>query len=302
MITGGEGFIGSHVVDELIHRGYEPVIYDIFSNPHQDVRNLRMLKRYMENVEFCIHLAAAPYIPFCYSHPQEFFEINANGTLNVLEAAKENETRVVYISTSEVYGTAQDPLKAMDENHRINPHSTYAVAKYAGDGLCRTYYKEHDVDVTVMRLYNQFGPKETWRYVIPEIIEQLYKSSTLRLGNIYAERDFTYVKDGARALVDVMECGGLEGEVLNCGSGSTHSIQSIAFTLGEIMHPTEEISIEVDNSRLRPYDVDRLLCDNTKIRRLVGWKPETGFYEGLIETVKFFHENEDKWNYRTVYK
>jgi dTDP-glucose 4,6-dehydratase len=290
------------VVEELIYRGYDPVVYDMFSNPHQDVRNLKMLKQYMSDVQFCLHLAANPYIPYGYTHPNEFFEINANGTLNVLQAAKECDTRVVYTSTSEVYGTAQDPLKPMDENHRINPHSTYALAKYAGDGLCQTYYREHDLDVTVVRLFNQFGPHETWRYVIPEIIEQLSKSSELRLGNIYAERDFSYVEDGARALVDVMECGGLEGEVLNCGSGSTHSIQSIAFTLGEIMRSGEEIKIKVEDWRLRPHDVDRLLCDNSKIRRLTGWAPETEFYDGLIKTVEFFRGNGEKWDFRTVYK
>lgn len=302
LVTGGEGFIGSHVVDELKYRGYEPVIYDTFSNPHQDVRNLRTLKQYMDNVQFCLHLAANPYIPHSYTHPQEFFEINANGTLNVLQAAKEYEVRVVYTSSSEIYGTAQDPYKPMDENHRIRPHSTYALAKYAGDGLCFTYYKEHNVDVTVVRMFNNFGKRETWRYVIPEIIEQLHKSDTLHLGNIYAERDFTYVEDGARALVDVMECGGLEGEVLNCGSGTTHSIQNIAFTLGEIIRPNDEIKIKVEDWRLRPHDVDRLLCDNSKIRRLTGWTPETEFYDGLVKTVEWFKMNDCKWNYREVYK
>jgi len=302
LLTGSEGFIGSHVEEELTYRGYEVIGYDTFSNPHQDIRNIKMLKQYMDGVDFCLHLAANPYIPFGYSHPQEFFDINANGTLNVLEAAREKDVRVVYTSTSEVYGTAQDPLKPMDENHRVNPHSTYALAKYAGDGLCLTYHKEHELDVTVVRMFNNFGPRETWRYVIPEIIEQLHVGSTLSLGNIYAERDFTYVEDGARALVDVMECAGLEGEVLNCGSGSTHSIQSIAFTLGEIMRRDEEIKIRVEDWRLRPHDVDRLLCDNSKIRRLTGWTPETDFYEGLIRTVEWFHGNGDKFNFRTVYK
>jgi len=301
-VTGSAGFIGSHVIDELKIRGYKPVTFDIWDNPKQDVRNPKAVMNAMDGCDFVISLAACPYIPFGYINPQEFFETNANGVLHVLEAAKKHEVRMVHVSTSEVYGTAQDPLKTMNENHRIHPHSTYAVAKYAGDGLCFTYYKEHDVDVTVVRMFNNFGPRETWRYVIPEIIDQLHKSPILHLGNIYTERDFTYVEDGARALVDVMECSGLEGEVLNCGSGSTHSVQSIAFTLGEIMHPTEEISIKVDDWRLRPYDVDRLLCNNSKIRRLTGWSPETEFYEGLVKTVNFFRENGEKWNYRTVYK
>lgn len=302
LCTGSSGFIGSHVIDELNKRGYNIVTFDIWDNLKQDIRNPKAVMSAMKGCDFVLTLAAYPYIPFGYIHPYKFFETNANGTLNVLEAAKKNETRVVYTSTSEVYGTAQDPLKAMDENHRIHPHSTYALAKYAGDGLCFTYHKEHDVDETVVRMFNNYGPRETWRYVIPEIIDQLHKSSILHLGNIYAERDFLYVKDGARALVDVMECDNLNGEVVNCGSGVTHSIQSIAFTLGEIMRPGEEVTIKVDDWRLRPYDVDRLLCDNTKIRRLIGWSPETEFYDGLVKTVKFFRENGNKWDYRTVYK
>lgn len=302
MVTGSAGFIGSHVVDELKRRGYEIVTFDIFDNREQDVRNPRMIKAYMSNVDAVIHLCANPYIPFGYTHPYEFFEINANGTLNVLEAAKENDVRVVYTSTSEVYGTAQHPDKPMDENHRIAPHSTYALAKYAGDGLCKTYHKEHDVDVTVVRMFNNYGPRETWRYIIPEIVEQLHKSNTLHLGNINAERDFTYVEDGARALVDVMECEDLNGEVVNCGSGETWSVKKIAYILADIIIPHDELVIKVDENRLRPYDVDRLLCDNSKLREYTGWKPEVGFREGLERTVEFFEDNGFKWDFRTVYK
>lgn len=257
--------MGSHVVDELNQRGYEVIHFDIYNNIEQDIRNQKTIEEYMSDAIYTIHLCACPYIPFGYTHPNEFFEINANGTQNVLNAAKKTGSRVIYTSTSEVYGTAEDPNKPMNEHHRIRPHSTYAVAKYAGDGLCQTYGKEHNVDVTVVRLFNNYGPRETWRYVIPEIIEQLHRGKTLSLGNIYAERDFTYVTDGARALVDVMECSNLKGHVVNCGSGETWSIEEIAWMLGDIMRPDEEVVIKVDQYKLRPYDVDRLLCDNGKI-------------------------------------
>lgn len=301
LLTGSDGFIPSHVYDELIRRGYDVIGYDIYSNSEQDVRNPKMVKAYMSQADFCIHMAANPYIPHGYSHPYQFFEINANGTLNVLEAAKENDVRAVYTSTSEVYGTAEHPDKPMNEKHRIAPHSTYALAKYAGDGLCKTYHKEHGVDVTTVRMFNNYGPRETWRYVIPEIIEQLDKGTILHLGNIYAERDFTYVEDGARALVDVMECQELNGEVVNCGTGKTWSVETIAKLLGEIMHPDEEITINVDEERLRPYDVDRLICDAGKLTEYTGWRPSVEFKDGLRKTVEWFKQNNHKWDFRTVY-
>jgi len=300
LVTGSDGFIASHVVDELDKRGYEVIPFDIYSNPDQDIRNPKMVDTYMSLADYCLHLAANPYIPYGYSHPNEFFEVNANGTQNVLNAARKTGTRIVYTSTSEVYGTAEDPNLPMNENHRINPQSTYAVAKYAGDGLCTTYHKEHRIDVTTVRMFNNYGPRETWRYVIPEIIEQLSRSPALSLGNIYAERDFTYVTDGARALVDVMESDRLNGEVVNCGTGVTWSVEEIASLLGDLFYPDSEIVIKVDESRLRPWDVDRLICDARKLKRATGWKPKVGFKEGLEKTVDWFRDNGSKWNFREM--
>jgi len=300
LCTGSDGFIASHVVDELNHRGYEVVKYDNYSNVEQDVRDQRMIEAYMDDADYTIHLAACPYIPFGYTHPNEFFEINANGTQNVLNAAKKTGSRVVYTSTSEVYGSAEDPNQPMNEDHRINPQSTYAVAKYAGDGLCRTYHKEHQIDVTTVRMFNNYGPRETWKYVIPEIVEQLSKAPVLYLGNVLAQRDFTYVTDGARALVDVMECRELNGEVINCGSGVTWSIENIAEQLSDIFYPDEPVKTYVDESRLRPWDVDRLICDAGKLREYTGWRPEINFNAGLKKTVAWFVENGEKWDFREM--
>ena len=300
LVTGSAGFVGTHVVKELEKRGYNVVTYDIYDNPEQDIRDQKMLDTYMSSVDYVCHLAANPYIPYGYMHPNEFFETNANGTQNVLNAARKQQTRVVYWSTSEVYGTAENPLMPMNEDHRIHPHSTYAVAKYAGDALCQTYYHEHGVDVTVLRQFNCYGPHETWRYIIPEIIMQLDNNCTVNLGNIYAERDFTYVEDAARAGVDVMESTRLSGEVVNSGSGETWSIKSIAYILADIMRPDEELVIKVDKSRMRPYDVDRLLCDNSKLQFYTGWSPEIGFREGLERTVAFYRDNGSKWDFRVM--
>lgn len=300
LVTGSEGFIPSHIVTELENRGYEVIHFDIFTNPLEDVRNPKAVRHYMKDVDYCLHLAANPYIPYGYEHPEEFFETNATGTLNVLNAAKDIGVRVVYWSTSEVYGTAEDPNLPMNEEHRIRPHSTYAVAKLAGDGLCRTYFKEHSLDVTVLRQFNSFGPNEKWPYVIPEIIEQLDKGTELRLGNIYAQRDFTYVVDAARAGVDVMESPHLTGQIVNCGTGKTWSVEQLAYMIGEIMHPGKQIDIRIDKSKLRPFDVDRLICDSRKLQFITGWKPEVGIYEGLEKTVEWFKQNGCKWDYRTM--
>jgi len=300
LCTGSSGFIGSHIVEELKRRGYHVVTFDIYDNPLEDVRDIKAVRHYMKNVDYCLHLAANPYIPYGYEHPNEFFDTNATGTLNILNAARDEDVRVVYWSTSEVYGTAEDPQKPMNEDHRIRPHSTYALAKYAGDGLCFTYFKEHGLDVTIMRQFNCYGPKETWPYVIPEIISQLHNGTHLTLGNVNAERDFTYVEDAARAGVDVMECPHLTGQIVNCGSGMTWSIAQLATMLGNIMHPGKVISIDVDRGRLRPYDVDRLLCDNRKLRFMTGWEPEVGVMDGLRRTVDWFTENGCKWNYRVM--
>ena len=300
LVTGSAGFLGSHLVTELKHRGYDVVTFDIYDDPKQDVRNQKAVDTYMDGADACLHLAACPYIPWGYSHPNEFFETNANGTQHILNAARKHHARIVYWSSSEVYGTAEDPHKPMNEEHRIRPHSTYALAKYAGDGLCQTYYKEHNINVTVLRQFNCYGENETWPYIIPTIIEQLHRGKTLSLGNIYAERDFTYAVDAVRAGVDVMECDLLSGQVVNSGSGETWSIEEIAWMLGDIMRPDEEVVIKVDQYKLRPYDVDRLLCDNGKLRFFTGWKPRVEFVEGLEKTVEWFRKNNNAWNFRSM--
>jgi nucleoside-diphosphate-sugar epimerase len=242
-----------------------------------------------------IHLAAEPYIPYCYQNPALFFETNATGTLNVLMAAKRHGLkRVLHYSSSEIYGTAQQKL--MNENHPLNPHSTYAVSKLAGDRLCWTFHKEHKLPVTIIRQFNCFGPRETQPYVIPEIIRQLSKGTKLKLGNLEACRDFTYVADAARACIDLMECDQSIGEVVNIGTSQTRSIREIAHEIGKAMKKIPDI--EVEESRLRPYDVDVLQCDYRKLHSLTRWEPTTSFTEGIKRTVKFFKSNRNRWDYR----
>ncbi|GAG20023.1 unnamed protein product, partial [marine sediment metagenome] len=255
----------------LEKRGYDVYNFDIYSNPVQDIRDPWAVMDAVREVDVVLHLAAEPFIPYGYHNPKLFVETNILGTLNILLACKRYDIkRLVHWSSSEVYGTNQGRVKlfskntTMDESHPTLPHSTYAVTKLAADRLCYTFFREHKVPVVILRQFNSYGPRETQPYVIPEIIEQLAKSPELSLGNIHAQRDFTYVEDSARAGVDLLECDDAVGEVVNVGSGRAWAIEKIAFMLSEIMRPGEHVKINVDEAKLRPYDVDVLRCDPGK--------------------------------------
>jgi len=227
--------------------------------------------------------------------------VNARGTLNVLLASRACKVkRVIYWSTSEVYGTAQ--TEKMSESHPLNPHSTYAVSKLAADRLCYTFWREHKVPVTILRQFNCYGPRETWPYVIPRIIEQLYSGYVAKLGNMLAERDFTFAEDAARAGVDLMECDEAIGETVNAGTGVAWPICDILGIIKHLMGKTGDGSVnwEIDPSLLRPFDVDRLVCDFSKLNRLTGWMPQTPFHKGLDKTIEWFREHGGKWDYRGV--
>ncbi len=267
----------------------------------QDIRNPWAVISAMEDVDIVMHLAAEPFIPYGNQDPTLFVETNINGTLNVLNAAAKTKARVVVWSSSEIYGTqiknAFMKHKGMDESHPTLPHSTYAVTKLAADRLAFTFSKEHDLPVTILRQFNCYGPNETQPYVIPEIIQQLFESNKLLLGNIQAERDFTYVTEAARAAVDLLECESAIGEVVNVGTGTTTSILDVADLLSAIMRPDEPITVnDREPDRMRPYDVDRLLCDPGKLESLIGWKPSMELEEGLEKTVAWYREN--GWKFR----
>jgi len=296
LVTGGVGFLGSHVCDELKARGYLVKVFDIWANPMQDIRNPWAVINAMEEVDAVMHLAAEPFIPYGSQDPTLFVETNINGPLNILNAANKYNLRVVTWSSSEVYGTARS-REPMNEDHHTLPHSTYAVTKLAAARLAFTFPKEHALPVTILRQFNCYGPNETQPYVIPTIIEQLDKAPELHLGNVWAERDFTFAPDAARAAVDLLKCEEAIGEVVNVGTGETNSIQDIAYALWEIMRKDDQVKIHKEQQdRMRPYDVDRLLCDASKLVSLIGWKPSTELEEGLEKTVAWYREH--GWTFR----
>lgn len=316
LVTGGAGFMGSALVRALVDEGYNVFSYDNFvtgtaSNikgiiPHDhvlrgDVESSKFMKTLSSTrPEVVFHLAADPYIPLSYDYPERFVRTNFEGTLNVLMTCKTFEVkRIIHYSTSEVYGSAK--AIPMNEQHPTSPQSVYAVSKLAADHLCQVLAKEQDIPVVVVRPFNCYGPRETHPYVIPEIVSQLAKSDILTLGNLEARRDFTYVDDTARAVCMLLSKERVEGQAFNIGSGRDHSIKEIAEKIGSTMRPGD-LKIKVEQSKLRPYDVTRLVCDSSKLRTLTGWKPEIEIEEGLKRTVEWYKLNGCMWEWERRYQ
>jgi nucleoside-diphosphate-sugar epimerase len=309
LVTGGAGFIGSTLVRKLVEEKANVIVYDNFITG--DISNIIEIKEEIEiikgdilnprfkdilinnDVEYVFHLAAEPYIPECYDRPKKFFEVNANGTLNVLLECKEaGVKRILHYSSSEVYGTAK--YVPMDENHLTLPLSTYATSKLAADRICFTLFHEQEVPVIILRQFNTYGPRETHPYIIPELISQLSKTNKLRLGNIKAKRDLTYVEDAVDAAVRLMKCKKALGEVFNCGYGKSWSVEELAHIIASLMN-NNHIKISIEKERLRPLDVQNLVCDWHKIYKFTGWKPKTSLEDGLQKTIQWFRENGGKW-------
>lgn len=313
LVTGGAGFIGSALVRELLKENANVIVYDNMLTG--DESNLTDIKNsievingdildttlektlYRNSIDYVFNLAAEPYIPHCYRRPRKFFEVNANGALNVLLASqKASVERILQYSTSEVYGTAK--YVPMDENHPVNPLSTYAVSKLAADRLCFTLHHEQKLPVIILRQFNVYGPRETQPYIIPELIAQISRSNKLRLGNIKARRDFTYVDDAARAAVALIKRREAEGQVFNCGTGKDYSIEELARIIAELTGKNS-IEIQISPERLRPLDVEQLQCNYFKLYKLTGWEPTTSIVEGLKETINWFSQHGEKWIWET---
>lgn len=305
LVIGGAGFIGSHIVESLLKKEHEVVVMDnLISGRREfiptgvafewgDIRIPKDLERVFSKhkVERVINLAAQPYIPLCYDDPELFFETNANGVLNVIRACeKHGVKRMLQYASAEEYGTQKGKIS---EDVAVHPQSTYGVSKVAADYLCRVRHKESGIEAVSLRQFNCYGERETHEYVIPEIISQLDQSSTVRLGNIKAERDFLYAGDAAEYAIELLEKG-QGGEVYNLGSSSCTSIEELAKTIGKLMgHDT--INIEINPKKLRPWDIERLEADNTKIHGVVSYRPTVSFEEGLNRTIGYFKSHGWHW-------
>jgi nucleoside-diphosphate-sugar epimerase len=303
-VTGGAGFLGSEVVRQISASGGAVIVYDNLSSGKKkfiqnyprvkiikaDIKNRSTVHKAIGKSQYIINLAALPFIPDSFHYPQEFFEVNTNGTLNlILESINHKKIKnFVHISTSEVYGSAKK--SPMDENHPILPQSTYAVSKLAGEKVVFTMHKEHDFPAVMIRPFNTYGPNITQPYIIPEIIMQvLGKNSKIKLGNINAERDFTFVSDTANGIIRALFLKKAIGETINLGSGRSHKIKDIVKSVSSILE--KKVTITTNKDRLRPFDVNKLVCDNRKAKKILDWEPKITFDEGLKNTIDWIKEN-----------
>ena len=312
LVTGAEGFIGSHLVEYLLTRGHDVkafVHYNVFgswgwldqfkSDMKQslevffgDIRDPHRVKQAVHGCNIIMHLAALIGIPYSYYAPASYIDTNVTGTLNILQAALEYDVeKLIHTSTSEVYGTAK--FVPMTEQHALQAQSPYAASKIAADQLALSFYHTFALPVSVIRPFNTFGPRQSMRAVIPTIITQIASGKqSIKLGSRHPTRDFTYVLDTVKGFVAVAEAENSIGEVINIGSHFEVAIGEVAALIATLMQ--REISIEDDHERLRPQtsEVERLWADNTKARQLTSWQPTyqglIGFETALKQTIPWF--------------
>ena len=304
LVTGGAGFIGSEVVRQLLSQNATVTVLDNFSSGKKqylpknknlkivkaDIRNETKVAKNIKNQEIIINLAALPFIPDSFFHPSDFFSVNTMGSVNMLWQAINAKTPELFIqiSTSEVYGSAQKI--PMDENHPTAPHSTYAVSKLAADRSAFTLYKENGFPTVVIRPFNSYGPRFTEPYIIPEIMTQILRGAEeLTLGNVSTSRDFTFVEDTANGIIRSILYKKAIDEIINIGSGTEISILNLAKKI--LKTSGKKINIKYDESRTRPYDVNRLICDNRKAMKLLKWKPKISVDVGLKRSYDWAKKN-----------
>lgn len=315
IVTGSDGFIGSHLVEELVKAGYEIrafVYYNSFNSngwldilPKDimssvevvsgDIRDPHGVKSAVRGTDAIIHLAALIAIPFSYVAPDAYIDTNIKGTLNVLQAAREcDNERVLITSTSEVYGTAQ--YVPIDEKHPYQGQSPYSATKIGADRLAESFYRSFGLPVTIVRPFNTYGPRQSARAVIPTIISQLLSGmDEIRLGSLSPTRDFNYVKDTVNGFIQIFKSDSTIGEEINIATQTEISIGDLANELIRQINPNAKIVC--DEQRLRPEksEVNRLLGCNEKIYRLTGWKSNYTLEQGIAETIEFMKHNLNKY-------
>jgi NAD dependent epimerase/dehydratase len=322
LVTGADGFIGSHLVEHLLAKGYQVkafVFYNSFNSwgwldtlPKErigqieifagDIRDPYGVKEAMKGVEVVFHLAALIAIPFSYHSPDSYVDTNIKGTLNVLQAAKELGTeKVLVTSTSEVYGTAQ--YVPIDEKHPRQGQSPYSATKIGADHLAESFYRSFNLPVTIVRPFNTYGPRQSARAVIPTIITQLLDGvEEIKLGALHPTRDLLYVKDTIQGFETISRNNDLVGQEVNLATNSEISIKNLAQTIINIINP--KAVIVADNQRFRPEksEVERLFGDNSKIKQYTSWFPKYPLNEGLEETIEWFKNPTNRSSYKsTIY-
>jgi NAD dependent epimerase/dehydratase len=323
LVTGADGFIGSHLIEALVLNGYktkafvmynsfnswgwldhcDPVVkgqFEVFSG---DIRDPHGVRKAMEGCDVVLHLAALIAIPYSYHSPDTYVDTNIKGTLNIVQAARELEVdKVVHTSTSEVYGTAQ--FVPITENHPLQGQSPYSASKIGADQIAMSFYSSFETPVCILRPFNTYGPRQSARAVIPTVITQIAnKQKQIKLGSLLPTRDFNYVEDTVSGFLAAIDSEQSIGEVINLGSSFEISIGETVNMIADAMEA--DIEILTDEQRLRPEksEVERLWADNRKANELLGWKPQFGGKEGLRKglkkTVQWFSSSEHLTSYKS---
>lgn len=311
LVTGAEGFIGSHLTEKLLELGAKVtalVQYNSFNNwgwidtfdnnikkeievYTGDIREYDNISKVVKGKDVVLHLAALIAIPYSYQSPAAYVRTNVEGTLNVMEACKvHNIQKVVHTSTSEVYGTAI--YAPIDENHPLQGQSPYSASKIGADKMAESYYRSFGVPVATIRPFNTYGPRQSARAVIPTIISQILSGKkVIKLGALLPKRDLTFVKDTANGFIKMAEADESIGQVINIGNNSEISIGDLADRIVSLTGM--DVAIECDEDRIRPEksEVNRLWCNNSKAAEILGWKPEYTLDVGLSETIKWIGNN-----------
>ena len=317
LVTGADGFIGSHLIEMLVAKGYQVKAlsqYNSFNNwgwledvnckdkieiLTGDIRDPYYCKHITKGVDVVFHLAALIAIPYSYVAPDSYVDTNIKGTLNICQAAKENgNIQVVHTSTSEVYGTAQ--YVPIDEKHPTQPQSPYSATKIAADAMAMSFYNAFALPVIIARPFNTYGPRQSARAVIPTIIAQIANGAKeIKLGDLTPTRDFNYVEDTCRGFVALLENDQAIGQVVNIGSNFEISVGDTLNIIKELM--SSDVKFIADQQRIRPEksEVFRLWCDNTKIGKLTGFKPKVDIREGLQRTIDWIIQPEHLKAYKS---
>lgn len=316
LITGADGFIGSHLTEMLVKEGANVKAlsqYNSFNNWGWledidcktdveilcgDIRDPHYVKNISKDVDVIFHLAALIAIPYSYIAPDSYIDTNIKGTLNVCQAGLENGIqKIINTSTSEVYGTAQ--YVPIDEKHPLQPQSPYSATKIGADAIAESFYRAFDLPLTIARPFNTYGPRQSARAVIPTIITQIASGKKqIQLGDTTPTRDFNFVKDTCRGFVELAKCEKANGQTINIGSNYEISVGDTLNLIKKIMH--SDVEFVTDESRIRPEksEVNRLWCDNTKIHELTGFKPQYSIEQGLKETINWFNNHENLKKYK----
>ena len=324
LITGADGFIGSHLTEQLVVRGFDVKAFVYYNSQNSwgwlddtekkiksqievvagDIRDYECVNSAMQGCDYIFNLASLIGIPYSYKSPSSYIDTNIKGIMNIMNAAKNKSiTKIIHTSTSEVYGSAK--IVPMTEKHQLSAQSPYAASKIGADQLAISYNKSFDLPISILRPFNTFGPRQSLRAIIPTIITQFLddRLKKIKIGNVNVTRDFNYIDDTVDAFISTIKAKNIIGEVINIGTGRETSIKDLLKTVGEITKSKKVIKQEKIRVRNKATEVDRLCASNLKAKKLLKWRPrfhtKSGFVEGLKMTISWFEKKENIKKFKT---